>query len=315
MSTAVVILNYNNSEDTINCIKSVEENNTADVKYVVVDNGSTKPSVVESISSYVKDAFVDFLILQEGEESPSFLPRMTFFVSKKNDGYGEGNNKGLRLAYRDASIEDVMILNSDILFVEDIIPKLKKAITTIPDCAIVSPILYKKDLAGLDYNCARKNHNEWDLILTYLFLYKDVFGFISKSEAKRKLFVSNPDLQSADLLPIELPSGSCMLLSKDLMSQIGGFDSNTFLYFEENILYKKIKSLGLQNYLLPQCKCIHLGATSTQKVSGAFLLKCSLDSASYYLSKYCRMRSFQKMVWCVSKFVFGLKIKIVRLIK
>ena len=39
MSTAVVILNYNNSEDTINCIKSVEENNTADVKYVVVDNG------------------------------------------------------------------------------------------------------------------------------------------------------------------------------------------------------------------------------------------------------------------------------------
>ena len=104
-------------------------------------------------------------------------------------------------------------------------------------------------------------------------------------------------------------------MSKDLMSQIGGFDPRTFLYFEENILYKKTEKLGLQNYLLPKSKCIHLGATSTQKVSGAFLLQCSLDSASYYLTHYCNLTFIQKIVWNISKVLFSIKIKLIRLIK
>lgn len=315
MSTAVIILNYNNSQDTINCIKSVEKYNTADIKYIIVDNGSTKGIVVEEISSFLKESFSDVLFLHDKETSPSVLPKMTFLISERNEGYGEGNNKGLRLAYKDESIDDVLILNTDILFVDDIIPKMQSVRATLSDCAIISPILYKKDFEDIDYNCARKNHKEWELIFTYLFLYKDICGFISQNEAKRKLFLSNPDLQKEDILPIELPSGSCMLVSKALMNKVGGFDSGTFLYFEENILFKKIKALGLRNYLLPQCKCIHLGATSTQKVAGAFLLKCSLDSASHYLSHYCSLSILQKMTWGISRILFGLKIKIVSLIK
>lgn len=314
MATAVIILNYNNSNDTIACIKSVEAYNTSDIKYIVVDNGSTKSGVVEEIEAFLTSNFSDVSILKDVNiESETTLKKVTFYVSSGNDGYAEGNNKGLRLAYLDETIDDVLILNSDILFVEDIIPTLKDARTTIQDCGIVSPILYKKDLQGLDFNCARKNHTEWELILTYLLLYKDVFGFISKREAKRKLFVANPQLVNETLLPIDLPSGSCMLVSKELMQEIGGFDSGTFLYFEENILYKKISSLGKKNYLLPQSKCIHLGATSTQKVSGAFLLKCSLESASYYLVRYCKMSSLQKIMWSIAKNVFGFKIRIVKL--
>ncbi|MEE3484075.1 MAG: glycosyltransferase [Bacteroidales bacterium] len=315
MFTAIIILNYNNSEDTIKCIESVERYNSADVKYIVVDNGSTRQSVVTEISEYIKGKFSDSLVIKEGDPIPQHLPHVSFYVSSVNDGYAKGNNKGLNLAYADDTIDNVLILNSDILFVEDIIPKLKGTLVSLPNCAIVSPILYKKDLLGIDYNCARKNHKEWELILTYLFLYKDIFGIRSNYEAKRKMFVSNSSLTQNDLLPIELPSGSCMLMSKDLMSQIGGFDPRTFLYFEENILYKKIEKLGLQNYLLPKSKCIHLGATSTQKVSGAFLLQCSLDSASYYLTHYCNLTFIQKIVWNISKVLFSIKIKLIRLIK
>ena len=38
----VIILNYNNIDDTINCIESVVENSDTDgLKFVVVDNGSS----------------------------------------------------------------------------------------------------------------------------------------------------------------------------------------------------------------------------------------------------------------------------------
>lgn len=40
--TAIIILNYNNYEDTINCIESIEKYNTADIKYVIVDNNSNR---------------------------------------------------------------------------------------------------------------------------------------------------------------------------------------------------------------------------------------------------------------------------------
>lgn len=315
MSTAVVILNYNNSQDTINCIKSVETFNTADIKYIVVDNGSTNHNVVDEISLFLRESFSDTLILHDDHASISDLPRMTFLISDKNDGYGEGNNKGLRLVYNDKSIDDILILNNDILFVEDIIPNMQKVRSTLDDCAIISPILFKKGLEEIDYNCARKNHGEWELILTYLFLYKDFFGYISKNERRRKLFMADPELQNNDILPIELPSGSCMLVSKDLIKEVGGFDNHTFLYFEENILYKKIKRLNKNNYLLPKVKCIHLGASSTKKTSGAFLLKCSLSSASHYLSCYCQMNILQDCVWRIAKFLFNIKIGILKLVR
>ncbi|MCQ2194725.1 MAG: glycosyltransferase [Paludibacteraceae bacterium] len=316
MSTAVIILNYNNSSDTIACVKSVEAYNTADIKYIIVDNGSSKKNVVDEIADFLESTFSDVAILKDRIEEESIcLPKVTFYMSSCNDGYAEGNNKGLRLAYLDDSIDDILILNSDILFVEDIIPELRAKQAAIANCGIVSPILYKKDMQGLDFNCARKNHTEWELILTYLFLYKDLFGFISKREAQRKILVADPNLANDELLPIDLPSGSCMLVSKELMKQIGGFDSGTFLYFEENILYKKISSLGKKNYLLPKSRCIHLGATSTQKVSGAFLLKCSLDSASHYLAQYCEMSGLQKVMWCIAQMLFGLKIRIVKLLR
>lgn len=50
----VIILNYNNIDDTINCIESVVENSDTDgLKFVVVDNGSSI-HVVEAVRNYLK---------------------------------------------------------------------------------------------------------------------------------------------------------------------------------------------------------------------------------------------------------------------
>ena len=167
--TAIVILNYNNYEDTINCIDSVEKYNTAPIKYIVVDNGSKRENVVDALDAYLKGKFGDdYLQINEFSEVKK-LPYMTFIVSKVNDGYACGNNKGLRMAYVDDEIDKVMVLINDVLFVEDIIPSLSKAIDSDDQIGIVSPLLYKKNMVDLDYNCARRCEGVWRTIERFLF--------------------------------------------------------------------------------------------------------------------------------------------------
>lgn len=285
----VIILNYNNSSDTINCVKSVEKYNTANIKYIIVDNGSTNKKVVEELHTFFSNQFHDSFKRIDCDNVPVgslTLPYATLFVSTENDGYACGNNKGLELAYRDTEINKILILNSDILFVDDIIPQLLQDFSDLPQAAILSPILYKKGLKEIDYTCCRKAASRAEIFFTYMFVFKDFAGILSKFKRKRNLLYNrNLPLQNP-IIEIELPSGSCMLLSKELFRKIGSFDPHTFLYFEEDILFQKIKKLQMKNYLDTKLKCIHLGATTTKKSPSSFIFDCHYKSACYYLSHY-----------------------------
>ena len=88
-------------------------------------------------------------------------------------------------------------------------------------------------------------------------------------------------------LRVELPSGSCMMCDKELFRKIGSFDPNTFLYYEENILWEKIRPLGLHNYLDKHISCIHLGAATTKtKSTSSFIARSLIDSTRYFIRRY-----------------------------
>lgn len=289
-TTCVIILTYNNSSDTLNCIESVLNYNSAPIKLVVVDNGSNTMEAVNDLKAGLYHLFKDNLtVLNESDCAFSgSLAKATLLLSASNDGYASGNNKGLRLAFQDDEIDTLLILNNDILFVEDIIPKLRNDLEAKPDAAIVSPVLYKKDLVKIDNNCARCTVSVNDLILMHFPFPKDPFGV-----ARRKQM---PVPSSPGLFQIEMPSGSCMMVRKDLFEKIGGFDPNTFLYYEENILAEKIRRAGYKIYLDTEMRCIHLGATSTKKTQSKFIVGCSLDSMNYFVSTYKSPNALQRIV-------------------
>jgi Predicted glycosyltransferases len=317
MITSLLILNFNNVKDTINCIESIETFNTAPIKYIVVDNGSSKSGVVEDLHSYFEKRFYgryskyDY----ETEEKPSKLPYLSYVVSKTNDGYARGNNKGLEYAYVDDEINNVLIINNDVLFVQDIIPQLSKALDDIKDCAVLSPLLLKKDGVSIDYNCARLSPSVWQVLMPYFFMYKDFAGVLTRRKKELQILRNNPMLVAESIVPIELPSGSCMMIDKKLMKQVGGFDLNTFLYFEENILFEKFLKLGKKSYLIPKLKCIHLGASTTKKNASTFTLKAGIDSSRYYLENYCHLNVFQRIVMSISYFNMKVKLVIIDVIK
>lgn len=311
--TAIVILNYNNPEDTINCIRSVEHFNTAPIKYIVIDNGSIRKNSVTILEEFFSSEFIGHFRRYNENEYIDELPYLSFIVSSKNDGYAQGNNKGLHFAIQDNSINQILILNNDVLFVEDIISNLTISLESLPQAAIVSPILYKKNMHELDYNCARKNHSNWSIILPFLFLYYNFFGLLTYFSNKLYLIKNKRINLNVEHIEIELPSGSCMLFKKNLMSKIQIFDPGTFLYYEENILYKQIEQIKLKNYLIPRLKCIHIGASSTSKEKSYFVSYSSLKSATFYLEKYGKISFFQRMVFFIAKRFFGMKIFFLKL--
>lgn len=327
MKTAVIILNYNNCEDTINCIESIERHNTAPIKYVVVDNGSTRDDAVAKLEEYFQGKAFESCTLSDdgqalsergrglsggvqalsgkGRGSSAVLPYLTFLISAVNDGYARGNNKGIMLACGDEEVDKILVLNNDILFVEDIIPRLSMEMERLPDCAIISPVLYRRNLTDIDYNCARRNASVGGLIRENILHYWHRLSQKKESGRKRMDYIL-PTLTEPypRILPIELPSGACMLVSKKTFHEIGFFDPNTFLYFEENILYKKVSGMGLKNYLHTQCRCVHLGASSAASVPSLFLINCNIDSGRYYVRKYSGCSLFLVFLFYLSTVFF-----------
>lgn len=310
MYTAVLILNYNNAKDTINCIRSVEQYNTAEIRYIIVENGSNAETI-HDVSDFLKQTFdKDYKQLSQAEAqtlTAISLPRVTYLVTPTNDGYAQGNNKGLDLIHKDADADYILILNNDILFIQDIIPTLLNYHRRLPDCGIISPLLLAKNRKDIDYTCARLNVRPKEIILRYLFLYHNPFHIISRLSRQRFILKKHPEKLKQETFEVQLPSGSCMLIKRKDMQTIGNFDSGTFLYYEENILFKREQRLGLKNYIVPSLRCVHLGSSSINRSPSAFTTKAEHNSANYYLLHYENLTTFQRMLWKVDNVLFRLK--------
>lgn len=293
--TGVIILNYNTYIDTLNCIKSIENFNTSPIKIIVVDNASTNQDNCLELDSQFKVNYANRYQKFTPYDIVDVLPYLSFIENKENGGYAKGNNIGLKFAEMDHSIKNVLILNNDILFVEDVIPRLLDVLYTIGDAAIVSPVLFKKGLKELDKNCARENVSVWHLV-KFNFLHYCIKGLSPNGN-----YYLDKDIKG-DFLPIELPSGSCMMLKKDYFKSIGWFDPNTFLYYEENILGKKIQKCKKNNYLVLDCKCIHLGASSTAKEPSHFIYKVGQNSRRYYVDNYSGAGRLTRYIYYLSEY-------------
>lgn len=292
----IVILNYNNSKDLSRCIDSIityEELNN--YKLMIVDNGSSENDRLAT-HSYLKTRFGKYNVVN-GAEDMCHLASINYLSINKNIGYARGNNEGIKCFFRDQDVNYIMVLNSDIIFTQKIISPLRKIIDSKSNCGVISPLLYNKN-GGIDYCCARQNYDTVDISLTFSFLLS---SYYRKRVNKKKLLLQTPELLNSDTVDIELPSGSCMLFKKNVMEMIGGFDPNTFLYYEESILYEKLKSIGLRSYLLTTVSCIHLGGASTTTTKSAYFLKlCNYNSLMYYVNNYRSLPYINKIYMIIT---------------
>lgn len=88
----VIILNYNETEETLRCIQCVKETDYVNFKILIVDNNSQ-----DNLEIKIKERFPDVEFIQTG----------------KNLGYAGGNNIGIKYAI-EHNAEYICLLNNDI---------------------------------------------------------------------------------------------------------------------------------------------------------------------------------------------------------
>lgn len=281
-ATGIVILNYNNYYDTINCIKSLIEYSMEKLPYVViVDNCSTNNSV-KYIAEYIDLIGIKF---EYASENSTIIKESKFLIIKlsENIGYARGNNVGLRLLINN-KVENICILNNDILFKNNAIEQLTSCLNKHPEIGFLSPLLVKPD-GKVDYNCCRKNPTNKMLIVESLKFFKN--KFINKIIDKKYLLKTNNELLNQEIVTCDIISGACIMSKRNTWEIIQYFDPNTFLYYEENILYEKLKKkTKLKSAIYTKATIVHLGAQSTTSLKNTKLLQIEIDSMKYYFKTY-----------------------------
>lgn len=120
---AVILLNYNNYDETIRCVNRLENIGVSDDSIVVVDNHSTDGSV-----DYLKKGIVNIKIIE----------------NDVNGGYAAGNNKGILYA-ESMGFKYVCVMNCDMQFTYDFITPLIDYLLSNSDVGVVGPCLRRSE--------------------------------------------------------------------------------------------------------------------------------------------------------------------------
>lgn len=274
-TNCVVILNYNDWETCVKLANIVVEYNSIS-NIIIVDNCSKDDSIDNLKRVFFKNC------------------KVTIIENRKNNGYASGNHVGCLYAIQEFNAHYITIANPDVYFSEESLKNMEKVIDQNPDAGIVGCIM--KCHSNTNLPIAWKLPQYADCILENLILLKKIIG----DRTRYDIDYSKNEVKKVDALP-----GSFFLMTSEVYKVIGGFDTNTFLYYEENILAKKIKKNGYQNYLLTGYSYDHMHSVTINKSYKTEKSKLDLAyrSRGYYMEKYLKCNAIQMAIYKLTYFI------------
>jgi GT2 family glycosyltransferase len=280
---AIVILNYKNWQDTVECLESVFACTYQPCRVIVVDNDSQNDSL-EHIAAWLdKNGRAFVRLTQEQSEKDAFVEApLVLIQSAANRGYSAGNNIGIRWAIR-AGDPYALILNNDTVVEKDFLQPLAAFLETHPDTAMVGPSLKRPD-GSLDRTCARIRPTFWD----YFFRAGPGKTIWPNSPWRQSSWYFREEKLSSPQ-QVEVLSGSCLLIRCDFLEAIGLLDENTFLFAEEYILAEQAIRAQKHIYMITQSSVIHKHGQSIRKRASTSMMRYAIESHIYYLSHYRQM--------------------------
>lgn len=227
----MVIVNYNDYEITKRLLDNVKDYKVLK-EIVVVDNKSTDNSLEELRKLKNK--------------------KITIIDSGENKGYSYALNVGCKYLIDKYKSLNIVISNSDIIIESELdIKDLNSYIST--KNVIVGPTI----IQGNDLNRGFKIPSPWQDI-------KQNIVFFGKRVLAKEL--SYPDnYYHKDISKVDTVSGCFFMISSKHLEDMGYFDENVFLYYEENIMGIKTKKLGKNIIVANNVDVIHDHSVSIDK--------------------------------------------------
>ncbi len=139
--TAIIILNWNGADDTIECVDSllkVEE----DYFCVIADNRSTDDSV-ERIERHLSLRHTAYRTMNRQSDRPKKIDKREFIILKNgtNMGFAKGNNEAIRFI-SDLKPDRFLLLNNDTIVTTDFLSQLLAFAHTNPDYKVLTPLIF-----------------------------------------------------------------------------------------------------------------------------------------------------------------------------
>jgi len=229
---SIIIVYYQVKNELFDCLNSIYSSkpNTS-FEILVVDNDEVK-----TIEKELKKKF----------------PRVKY-IKSKNNGFGAGNNLGAKCARG----EYLFFLNPDTLFINNALDTLFSFVSKNKKVGVVAPVLLdeKKNYYPMQGTSALNNP------ANALFSQSLISKLFSNNKINKKYW--QLDWNRRNVKSVTNVPGTAFMIKKTVYDEVGGFDENFFLYFEEFDLCQRIVKKGYANYINPKAKIIHLWERST----------------------------------------------------
>ncbi len=227
---SIIIVNYNTEAYIKKCVKSIISNyELRKTEIIIVDNGSSNGKLEEVLSEY------------EG---------LNIIYLPENNGFGAGCNLGVKYATK----EYLLFLNPDIIVTKNSIEYLLETITGDKNIGVCAGILLDENNKVL-YSYNNFPDLKWE--------FKEAFDIGLKNTINK--LTSREEIKKEIPFEVDWFHGACMLMRKDLFEEVGGFDENIFLYYEDVDIHKKIKGKGYKIVCIPKSKFYHYERSSVRE--------------------------------------------------
>lgn len=291
---SVLIVNYNSWRVCVDAVSSLQANaprhpdgSPLDYEVVVVDNLSPLRDELaeEELRGLLDNGCCDGQLIMHDE----------------NGGYA----KGMNLALQHSSGDAVLICNPDLVFLPDCVDRLLRHLEQNPRAGAIAPVGYwDRDLEGrLPPNILPTMGD-----LMRLFAASLSSRMVRRYSDRRTVDALKIWQATADVA-LPMLSGCCFLMRRSLIDEIGLFDEQFPLYYEDTDLSLRIQQAGYQIMQVHDAQLVHLYNRSGQTDNELALARYYISRRLYYRKWYGRIgawvynltRKIQNTTWAKAR--------------
>ena len=230
----LIVLNWNGKDDTIECLRSLQQLSYHNFEILVVDNGSTDGSV-----THFRQEFPGISVVENGT----------------NLGFAEGNNVGIRWAIRRGA-DYVLVLNNDTVVDKDFLTYLIVVAENDPSIGFAGPKVYYYDFNG-----------RRDVLSFVGASFNVTLGKVNRFGVKTIDRGQYDRIREVDYI-----EGSCLLARVDSLTRVGLFNPTYRFYWEDVELCFRGRKAGYKSVCVPTATIWHkVGMQAgTKRVQGYF---------------------------------------------